>query len=193
MSVIINLPHAGGGGTVKLPWGIEMMSTADAELNKPVPVQALITRVDTSIMETQVDFLVGNVWDGLFKDFQNAIIDDGSHTLAQYTQHATTMHELFERCIKLTELDCSNWNTQYVTTFDAWLYGSGVQKIWLPSTFVFNGSSPSTRGPLGDTALAAGQTCDVYTEHADNTNLGGYVANGFTMHYNATYNDYLNA
>ena len=107
------------------------------------------------------------------------------------TSNVTDMLQMFSHA-NLQVLDMDNWDTSNVTEMlNMFLqaFPSGG-KMWVPSTFVANSvqslNKPFSKDPGGQV--------QVYTNATDATTQGwGTINAHFTMHYNTTHQDFLNA
>lgn len=108
----------------------------------------------------------------------------------------SSLASCFSSCFSLEKLDLDGWNTANCTAFTDMLTGVGSQatgtKIWVPSTFVATRASSATAKPFYSAPGSA--NVHIYTDAADATTPGwGTINASYTMHYNATYQDFLNA
>lgn len=108
--------------------------------------------------------------------------------------HVVNMSNMFANCSSLDKLDFTGWNTANVSDFQNFVkYDSALRKIWVPSTFVGSGVSATQQNskPFHD---APNSSCHIYTNGSSALSMDwGNVDNSYTLHFNATYNDFLNA
>lgn len=98
----------------------------------------------------------------------------------------SSLYQLFMYS-KFTSLDLTGWNTSEITSMEYMFEGATVSKMWVPSTFVATASSNKpfniTQGSL-----------EIYTDATDATTQGwGTISSNVVIHYNSTYQDFLNA
>lgn len=83
-------------------------------------------------------------------------------------------------------LDLTGWDTSGVTSMYYMFDGASVTKMWVPSTFVYTGAamygSPFSRGNLV-----------IYTDASSASEQGWGSTGSNVVHYNSTYQDFINA
>lgn len=110
-------------------------------------------------------------------DLSNWVISSGN--FMQMFQNAT-----------IGSLDLTGWDTSEVTVMTQMFYGATITKMWVPSTFVATAVSESVDKPFNYSNGSA----EIYTDATDAQTQGwGSVGSGFVVHYNSTYQDFLNA
>lgn len=96
---------------------------------------------------------------------------------------------MFMGCNSLTSLDFSGWNTYRGEEFsDMFPSGRNHIKIWIPINFVVSsGTSPIA-------SARSYSKADIYFEgNSEHHNFGSGLGRNWNLHYNATYQQFLNA
>lgn len=105
----------------------------------------------------------------------------------------TRMDYFFDDCTSLQSIDLSGWNTSSVTDMTnmfAHMRTAGG-KIWAPSTFKATSVSGGSKKPFYTDPRGAWK---IYTDATDATTQGwGTIHSNFTVYYNSTHQDFLNA
>jgi len=92
----------------------------------------------------------------------------------------------------LCSLDLTGWDTLGVTNMSRMFYDTKIVKVWLPSTFVATSVVDSDKKPFYDTGTEA--SLEIYTDATDAATQGwGTISSGVVIHYNSTYQDFINA
>lgn len=110
------------------------------------------------------------------------------------TSLVTNMGGMFSNA-SLTSLDLDNWNTSSVTNMSSMFYRAFPHpvsnKMWVPSTFVATSVTMASYKPFYADPY---RSVDVYTDATDATTQGwGAIHTNYTIHYNTTHQDFLNA
>lgn len=85
-------------------------------------------------------------------------------------------------------LDLSDWNTSEVTSMNHMFYGANIIKMWVPSTFVATAVTDDNYKPFKYGNLV------IYTDAIDAETQGwGTIGPNVVIHYNSTYQDFINA
>lgn len=151
--------------------------------------------------------------------FQSNMASSLTNLTAFDTSKVTTMREMFLSCINLTSLDLSGWDVSKVTLMDyffdnctsiqsidlsGWSTPSVTDmtnmfahmntaggKIWAPSTFKSSHVSLASKKPFYTDPRGAWK---IYTDATDATTQGwGTIHSNFTVYYNSTHQDFINA
>ncbi len=105
------------------------------------------------------------------------------------TSKVTNMYRMFNG-LKGT-IDLSNWDTSNVTTME-YMFNGVVGTMWIPSTFVATAVISDENKPFYY-YLPSG-SAEIYTDATDAQTQGwGTINPKFTIHYNSTHQDFLNA
>lgn len=92
----------------------------------------------------------------------------------------------------LCSLDLTGWDTLGVTNMSRMFYDTKIVKAWIPSTFVATSVIDSDKKPFYDTGTEA--SLEIYTDATDAETQGwGTIGSGVVIHYNSTYQDFINA
>lgn len=184
MSVTIKIPN--------LPAQAERLY--DIELDPNIDAYVALPDLKTWIISLN--------WQKLYAAIQAHGIDTFTSFFQMYTNlrsvnvkgwdvsQVTDIAYMFADCVSLTELDLSGWDTSACEEMESFVSGcDSMQKIWAPSTFVATNAvtKPFEMGPyIGG--------CQIYTDAADANSVGwGTIDSTFTVHWGATYQDFLNA
>lgn len=85
-------------------------------------------------------------------------------------------------------LDLTGWDTSGITTMQNMFYGATVTKMWVPSTFVATAVTDDNNKPFKYGNLV------IYTDATDAATQGwGTIGPNVVIHYNSTYQDFINA
>lgn len=89
-------------------------------------------------------------------------------------------------------IDLSNWDTSSVTDMEG-IFFNLEGKIWIPSTFVATSVIDANKKPF--CYRSSGYPVEVYTDatDAETQGWGTVVVDKFNIHYNSTYQDFINA
>ena len=204
MAVIVNI-NKPSGITAKNAWGIELL-TPDELINTGLSYST--TRIQELVKKLSVDDMINQNsdtpyrtnWESLFAGYIN-LKEIDTPALAPYTSQVTEMQKLFYEDASLTELDFSGWDCTNVDCvngmgFHMWLDGcTSLTKIWFPAGVVMIPIGAQTTATAPFTTSLRNTPVDVYTNLSQMAagSLGYIDTTYFTMHYSATYQDYLNA
>ena len=108
------------------------------------------------------------------------------------TEKVSDFNRLFHHCYNLQSLDLSGWSTASVTSAYHMFFlhsCNNLSKVWVSNGIVGvpnNGQHPFTWNKNG-------VSCDVYLEGNRSSHNFGSIGTGWSMHYDASYEDFLRA
>lgn len=102
------------------------------------------------------------------------------------TQNSLTFKNMFASA-NIDSLDLSGWDTSEVTSMKDMFNQAMVAKMWIPSTFVYRGVA-ANGNPFNSGNLV------IYTDASSASEQGwGTIGADVVIHYNSTYQDFINA
>lgn len=88
----------------------------------------------------------------------------------------------------ILSLDFTGWDTNIVTSMKDMFLSATVTKMWVPSTFVATAVTGDSNKPFKTGNLV------IYTDATDAQTQGwGTIGSNVVIHYNSTYQDFINA
>lgn len=89
-------------------------------------------------------------------------------------------------------LDLTGWDTSQVTAMNHMFHEATITKMWVPSTFVATAVTDSSYKPFYSVGTSA--SLNIYTDATDAETQGwGTISSQVVIHYNSTYQDFINA